>query len=176
MDETEAAALEKIPWKERDARIGLMLRALLEERFKLKVREETKVVPVYALVLAKGGPKAGLRTAVPSLTSGPRMMMDMSGWKVTKINMDELAAQISLQQGVERIVVNETGLKGDYSFDLFLVAGRRRRTNDSNVGRGAAGAEAGAAKSAGESICDRDGGTAFGELDPRIGVVLQRHG
>jgi len=119
MDETEAAALEKIPWKERDARIGLMLRALLEERFKLKVREETKVVPVYALVLAKGGPKAGLRTAVPSLTSGPRLMMDMNGWKVTKINMDELAAQISLQQGVERIVVNETGLKGDYCFDLF---------------------------------------------------------
>jgi uncharacterized protein (TIGR03435 family) len=36
---------------------GPMLRALLEERFKLKVHRESKDVPVYALTLAKSGLK-----------------------------------------------------------------------------------------------------------------------
>ena len=34
-----------------------MLQSLLAERFKLRVRRETKQLPVYALVIAKGGPK-----------------------------------------------------------------------------------------------------------------------
>jgi uncharacterized protein (TIGR03435 family) len=36
---------------------GPMLQALLEERFHLKVRRETREVPVYALTVAKGTPK-----------------------------------------------------------------------------------------------------------------------
>ena len=37
--------------------ILLMFQSLLADRFKLKVRRETKELPVYALVVAKGGPK-----------------------------------------------------------------------------------------------------------------------
>ena len=36
---------------------GPMLRALLEDRFKLRVHRETKEVPVYFLTVAKNGPK-----------------------------------------------------------------------------------------------------------------------
>ena len=36
---------------------GPMLRALLEERFHLKIRWETREGPVYELTVAKGGPK-----------------------------------------------------------------------------------------------------------------------
>jgi uncharacterized protein (TIGR03435 family) len=36
---------------------GPMLQGLLEERFKLKIHRETRKVPAYALVVAKGGPK-----------------------------------------------------------------------------------------------------------------------
>ena len=36
---------------------GPMLQALLEERFKVKIRRETREVPAYALTVAKGGPK-----------------------------------------------------------------------------------------------------------------------
>ena len=36
---------------------GPMLQALLEDRFKLKLRRETKELPVYELTVAKGGPK-----------------------------------------------------------------------------------------------------------------------
>jgi hypothetical protein len=37
--------------------LRLMLRTLLEDRFKLKTHRETKEIPAYWLVLAKGGPK-----------------------------------------------------------------------------------------------------------------------
>jgi uncharacterized protein (TIGR03435 family) len=37
--------------------LRLMLRALLADRFKLKTRMETKEKPIYALVVAKGGPR-----------------------------------------------------------------------------------------------------------------------
>jgi uncharacterized protein (TIGR03435 family) len=36
---------------------GPMMRALLEDRFKLKIHSETREVPVYALTVAKGGAK-----------------------------------------------------------------------------------------------------------------------
>ena len=39
------------------AQILLMLRSLLEDRFQLKVHRETKELPVYALTVAKNGPK-----------------------------------------------------------------------------------------------------------------------
>jgi uncharacterized protein (TIGR03435 family) len=38
--------------------MGPMMRALLEDRFKLKIHRETKEMPVYALTLAKSGIKA----------------------------------------------------------------------------------------------------------------------
>jgi uncharacterized protein (TIGR03435 family) len=36
---------------------GPMLQAILEDRFKLRIHWETREVPVYALVVAKGGPR-----------------------------------------------------------------------------------------------------------------------
>jgi uncharacterized protein (TIGR03435 family) len=42
------------------AQLRLMLRTLLTERFQLKLHSETKELPIYALTVAKGGPK--LRT------------------------------------------------------------------------------------------------------------------
>jgi uncharacterized protein (TIGR03435 family) len=38
-------------------RMRLMLQALLEDRFKLRITREPKEQPVYALVVGKGGPK-----------------------------------------------------------------------------------------------------------------------
>jgi uncharacterized protein (TIGR03435 family) len=53
---------------------GPMLRALLEERFKLKVHRESKTVPVYALTLSKGQLK--LKSAQPGrcVQSDPTQM------------------------------------------------------------------------------------------------------
>ncbi len=43
--------------KERNDKVHLMLQTLLAERFKTVIRRETKELPVYAVVVPKGGPK-----------------------------------------------------------------------------------------------------------------------
>jgi uncharacterized protein (TIGR03435 family) len=46
-----------LPWRVRDARVMRMVQTLLTERFKLKIRRETKEMPVYAIVVGKNGPR-----------------------------------------------------------------------------------------------------------------------
>ena len=41
----------------RDDRIRMMVQTLLADRFKMAIHKETKEMPVYALVVGKGGPK-----------------------------------------------------------------------------------------------------------------------
>ncbi len=57
MDDADMGGWEKLSDRERMERMRPLLRALLEERFKLKIHTETRVTPVYALVVAKGGVK-----------------------------------------------------------------------------------------------------------------------
>ena len=51
------AELQKLTGDERSKQNNLMLQSLLADRFKLKVHFETRELPVYELVLAKGGSK-----------------------------------------------------------------------------------------------------------------------
>jgi uncharacterized protein (TIGR03435 family) len=53
----EGAIPAGLPSNIRDQRTKLMLQALLEDRFKLKIRRETKEMPIYAVVIAKNGLK-----------------------------------------------------------------------------------------------------------------------
>jgi uncharacterized protein (TIGR03435 family) len=46
-----------MPEKLRNEKINLMLQSLLADRFKLALHRETKELPVYALTIAKNGPK-----------------------------------------------------------------------------------------------------------------------
>ena len=55
MDEETAAALKKLPPEEADAQRRLMMRAMLADRFKLIAHRESKELPMYSLVIAKGG-------------------------------------------------------------------------------------------------------------------------
>ena len=57
---------------------GPMLRALLEERFKLKVHRESKIVPVYALTLAKGQLKLKAAQEGRCIQSDPTEMPPIS--------------------------------------------------------------------------------------------------
>ena len=95
-----------------------MMQKILAERFGLKVHHEQRVMPVFALTVAKGGPKLAPNTSDPngsmdqqnSMSSGP----DVEALKNT--SMADLA--LILQFRVDRPVVDETGLKGRYDFKL----------------------------------------------------------
>lgn len=119
---------------------GPMLRALLEERFKLRVHRETKEVPVYFLTAAKNGPKLEAtkegscvpidpkHPPAPIATPGqPRpnycgatkfqrrgstMVLTLHG-----ATMEQLTA-VFLSRIVDRPVIDKTGIAGQYDFQI----------------------------------------------------------
>jgi bla regulator protein blaR1 len=122
IDDATAEALKKLPLDQMLEQRRIMLRSLLADRFKLKVTESSKELPIYALVVAKNGPKLTKSTAGSS-PEGPRRMMrfglgELSG----TATMGLLAEQISRQ--VDREVVDKTGLQGDYDFTLHFAPER----------------------------------------------------
>ncbi len=99
------------------ARFQEMLRGLLVERFAMKWHEETREMPVYALVQAKGGARlaaSASESAQPVINGGGG-----AGAKTlvfTKVGMKLLAFYLGNQ--VDRAVVDRTGLSGEYDFRL----------------------------------------------------------
>jgi uncharacterized protein (TIGR03435 family) len=92
----------------------LMLQALLAERFKLVVHRETKELPIYMLVLGKGGPKfhaVGEDGSALEIGSGGGHQI-----KAHHISMKSLAA--TLQGSIGDAVVDATGLTGLYDLNL----------------------------------------------------------
>jgi uncharacterized protein (TIGR03435 family) len=91
------------------------LRALLQERFGLKVHRETKEGPIFALVLAKGGSKL-----TPSTADGPGNQLYgsvPSGHYVAKKTMVMRMFQ-QMAASLGRPVVDRTGLAGEFDFAL----------------------------------------------------------
>jgi uncharacterized protein (TIGR03435 family) len=125
---------------------GAMLRALLEDRFKMKVHRETREVPVYALTVAKGGPKLqraqegscatldlsnGPAAPDPSKKplifcaaahggrSGPNFKLEVLG-----ATLDQFSRAIGATWvGLDRIVINKTGIKGTFDFHMEFAPG-----------------------------------------------------
>jgi uncharacterized protein (TIGR03435 family) len=113
-----------------------MLRRLLAERFHLKVAVETRATPVYVLVQAKGG--AHVKEVAPpmpvegdALEAAGRWMNDhpgeafpghilFSGETCTAraAKIGDSVGQIAANSHADRIVIDETGLKGYYDFTM----------------------------------------------------------
>jgi len=108
--------------KVRNEKLRLMLQNLLADRFKLAVHREIKNEPVYAIVLAKGGPKLK-RAAIqePDCADGRTSPMDTSlchvlssssfqGLHGEAVDMTDLAR--TLFGALDRPIVDRTGLSG----------------------------------------------------------------
>lgn len=89
-----------------------MLQALLADRFKLVTHTETRELPMYALVVAKGGPHMG---AVQS--NGTTVNSGNGHIEVQASNSVPILAE-QLAKVVGRVVVDKTGIEG--RFDLVL--------------------------------------------------------
>jgi uncharacterized protein (TIGR03435 family) len=99
-----------------------MLQALLADRFKLALHIETRELPEYALVVAKGGPN--LRDASPNtlLRDDKDQLFCRAG--LTNFRQCTMAefADVARIVGIDRIVVDQTGLTGRYDFELHYAS------------------------------------------------------
>jgi uncharacterized protein (TIGR03435 family) len=95
-----------------------MLQKLLAERFGLKFHRTQRELPIYAITVAKGGPKLAVSK------SDPNSVRDQSGynkgveqtWRFTNNSMADFAE--GMEGLLDRPVVDETGLKGKFDFGL----------------------------------------------------------
>jgi len=118
--------------------VDLMLQSLLVSRFKLRIRHETKELPVWGLVLDKKGPKfpednshledSGFRVYNPG---GGEV-----GLSYTSSEISRFASFLSVQRELNpSMVVDKTGLHGHYSFKIHWLS-----EPPLGLGRDAAGA------------------------------------
>lgn len=101
--------------------LRMMLRDLLAKRFKLTIHREARILPVYELVVAKGGPKlppanASSGAAVRAAESLPRVRND--SFLFSDASMAEFAHMFGQLRGIELPVVDRTGIVGNYDIVL----------------------------------------------------------
>jgi uncharacterized protein (TIGR03435 family) len=102
-------------------RLEVMLQDLLARRFNLKLHHEAKMIAVYELVAAKGGPKlpapkADDISSSHSSESLPRV--EDGNFVFHDTSIPEFAEELSQLRGIDRPVVDHTGIKG--VFDITL--------------------------------------------------------
>jgi uncharacterized protein (TIGR03435 family) len=171
--------LAKVPPEATAEQVKLMLRTLLAERFKLAFHYEKKEMPVYDLVVAKGGLKMkeslpeSAGAAPPAYVPENKMEQDADGFpmftaprgmrmlranglgRIVAGNAPMAALANFLTNNVGRPVTDSTGLTAKYDFTVTF-------TLESLVG----GTAMGATDSAG-------GLTIFAALEKQLGLKLE---
>ena len=93
-----------------EPQLRLMLQVLLAERFRVRLHRETREGPVYALVVAPGGPK--MKPVSDQCTEGPGLIT-LYGRLIGKCgSADKIAASLSLV--MDRPVTDRTALTGSF--------------------------------------------------------------
>ena len=165
---------------------GPMLRALLEERFGLKLHRETKEIPLYELTVARSGFKLkalpeGSCTPFDSFAPEPQGLArdearaaaaQRCNWalganargqlNIHAANLDQMAARFSYMLAIDRPVANRTGIAGIFDFHLEFSPGEN---TPHIVLEGSGGEPPAAAASAGPSI--------FTALQEQFGLKLE---
>jgi uncharacterized protein (TIGR03435 family) len=114
---------------------GPMLQALLEDRFNLKIHRETREIPVYDLIVAKGGLKLHAlepASCPPTMSSAETVALLQAGKPLPKfcgtvrfgpkmadvhgLTVDEFSKNIG--RVLDRPIVDKTGIAGLFDFHL----------------------------------------------------------
>jgi uncharacterized protein (TIGR03435 family) len=141
LDEERFTVTAKVPEGATREQLGLMMRNLLTERFKLAAHFTKKEVPGYQLVVARGGPKLAASPGDPTQNDDPtkpppsfKWTLDKEGypelppgrhysmaidndrarWRFGDESMEHFAGILGNQ--IHQPIVNATGLTGKYDF------------------------------------------------------------
>lgn len=116
-------------WQKMDLNLRrVVLRGLLADELKLKIHMDTTPHPIYALTVAKNGPKLkeykeGEQQKLPNGEVLTGRTMTWVGRTATFQNTTMSGLVESLSAHLDRQVVDRTGLKGTYNFSLPLPVG-----------------------------------------------------
>ena len=117
--EAKVAGADVAEWHSLDlSQRNSMLQPLLADRFKLKVHKETKLRPIYELVIAKNGPK--LKEAKPgdTGTKGASRFSRPGMTLIARQGMPIAMLADRLSETLHRTIVDKTGLTGKYDIVL----------------------------------------------------------
>lgn len=137
-------------WYDIDARIGrdatddearLMMQALLEDRFKVKIHRENREMPEYELTLAKGGQRLQLSTDAPMKvtvegrtftqragTCGTSMWLEGAHLICHAATMERITAEVS--GALLAPAVDRTGLTGTYDLNVLYLPDSQKLRDD----------------------------------------------
>jgi uncharacterized protein (TIGR03435 family) len=123
---------------------GPMLQALLEARFKLRIHRESREVAVYALTVAKRGPKLepskpgscvpyaeGIPAPPPQFCGTPRR--GDPGFHLIGATMADLCGVLSAPEISDRKTIDKTGITGMFDIQLPGPGELNRAAHDSDV-------------------------------------------
>ena len=137
--------------------VKVMLQGLLKDRFQLLFHRETKELPAYVLVVAKGGPKLKESEAAGGGRGG-RIMMGRGHIESLGAPVSNLVNQLANALG--RPVIDKTELTGNYDFKLDWTP---------DVGQGMMRAPGGDAP----APADTAGPSIFTALQDQLGLKLE---
>lgn len=116
-----------------------MLRTLLEDRFRLAWHHDRKIVPVYALTVAKDGPKlhespAGADPRAGGCSGGFHKICRQTSMEALALMLTRFR-RANARGALDRPVIDETGLTAKYDFDFDQgISGAGRGDADSVPG------------------------------------------
>jgi uncharacterized protein (TIGR03435 family) len=118
----DVEAFKKLTIRQRNS----LLQSLLVDRFHLKVHHETKILPMYDLLVAKGGSRLKANATVPPSPDAakdpeaakPRGMMTMGPGMLKGQGVPMASITNQLSYALQATVTDKTGLTGDFDFEL----------------------------------------------------------
>lgn len=138
----------KVPDGATKEQFNLMLQSLLAERFHVKLHRESRELPIYALVVAKGGPRMKPSEEIPQAADGTKqapspdgppppmkrgadgfpevpkgrtgLMIMLNNGRFRMVGTQQPVSELAKALGSQlgRPVHDETGLEGKYDFTL----------------------------------------------------------
>ena len=169
VDDSDVEAMGKLLPDQKLERYRLMMQALLEERFKLKVSSHMKELPVYALIVTKSGAKLTASTVSPEAIAG-RVPILAGGSKgelhASSVSMALFTQWLSGREDTEnRVVIDATGLKGGFDFTLHWTPENAHveQLHEAGAAQGAANL----------SSQDSSGLSIFTALQEQLGLKLE---
>ena len=104
------------PGRPSQKQMGILIKKLLVDRFQLKSHTETRVLSVYAITVAKDGPKMAKDTGPANAPKGFGLR-GFGNLTIRNMTMNDFASWMQASV-MDRPVVDQTGLTDRYDFQL----------------------------------------------------------